>query len=173
MNSLLLLDKNFMALSFVSIKKAVRLLVKGKAEPVTDKIVLGIKMGQSVFNLPSIIRLLEPVPWKAHNKKISFSRKTILLRDNYVCQYCGCKVGKNASIDHIVPKSRGGKNNYTNCVACCKACNNKKANKTPEESRMKLLSKPKNPTLAVLYQKNFNEYFKSFPEEWKQYLVGI
>lgn len=75
-----------------------------------------------------------------------FNRRNIFTRDNYTCQYCGVQCDtSNLSIDHVVPRSRGGKSTFENCVVACMPCNRKKADKTLEQSKMVLLSKPIKP----------------------------
>lgn len=85
---------------------------------------------------------------------ITFSRKNIYKRDNYTCQYCGRKPGScELSIDHIIPRSRGGRSDWANCVLACVECNKKKGNKTLDETGMKLQRKPFRPegTRAILF----------------------
>jgi 5-methylcytosine-specific restriction endonuclease McrA len=166
----LLLDRNYMALSIVPWKRAVKLLVKGKAEVVESGKELGkVRCTSGTFNVPSIIRLTVNVPYRSRSGKSGFSRKNVLLRDDYLCSYCGVKVSKNASIDHVLPKSRGGKTTYLNCVTCCKKCNGLKGNRTPEEARMVLLKKPRNPSFFNLYR----NYLVNAPEKWKEYIIGF
>jgi len=101
--------------------------------------------------------------------EISFSRKLIEVRDRGRCQYCGKKLsGKDKTIDHIIPKSRGGQNKWENVVLCCKKCNKKKGNKTPEEVGMKLLKEPKKPKLIEMILKKI-ESKKEF-EIWIKFL---
>jgi 5-methylcytosine-specific restriction endonuclease McrA len=171
MQRALLLDRNYMALSVVPWKKAVKLMVKGKAEPVAGSdTVRQVKGAESDFDIPSIIRLLVVIPWKAHMGRMKFSRKNVLIRDAHKCQYCGIRVGKAAStIDHVIPKSRGGKTDYANCVTCCKNCNNDKADRTPVEANIKLIQKPKKPTFLTLYR----HFLENPPEEWCDYIIGL
>jgi len=171
MQRALLLDKNYMALSLVPWKKAVKLMVKGKAEAVDGSgVVRQVAHAESKFGVPSIIRLLVVIPWKAHMGRLKFSRKNVIIRDNSICQYCGVKVGKSAStIDHVIPRSRRGKTDYLNCVTCCKTCNNEKGNKTPTEAKMKLLNKPRKPTFLTLYR----HYMEHPPKEWSDYIIGL
>lgn len=169
-NRTLLLDRNYMALSLVPWKKAIKLMVKGKAEPVPgSNPVRDIQGGESVYEIPSIIRLLVVIPWRAHIGRTRFSRKNVLIRDSHECQYCGIRVGKNATIDHVMPKSRGGKTDYLNCVTSCKDCNNVKADRTPEEARMVLLNKPKKPNFTSLYK----HHLENPPIEWGDYIIGL
>lgn len=166
----LLLDRNYMALSLVPWKKALKLMVKGKAEPVPgSNSVRDVRGGENVYEVPSIIRLLVIIPWRAHIGRIRFSRKNILIRDGNICQYCGIRVGKSATIDHVIPKSRGGKTDYLNCVTSCRDCNNVKADRTPEEAKMILNKKPKKPNFTSLYR----YYLDNPPEEWGDYIIGL
>jgi len=86
---------------------------------------------------------------------IKFCRSSIYERDKGICQYCEKKINKfDATLDHIIPKSRGGRNNWNNIVFCCKKCNDKKRNKTPAEANMSLLNEPKRPSwIAVKFGK--------------------
>lgn len=175
MHRALLLDRNYMALSVVSWKKAIKLMIKGKAEAVeagcTDSDDnRSIKHGSGKFHIPTVIRLLTVIPWKAHMGRLNFSRRNMLIRDGGKCQYCGIKVGKNTTtIDHVIPRSKGGKTDYSNCVTSCKDCNNVKGNRTPAEAKMTLLNKPKKPTFLMLYR----HYLENPPEEWRDFIIGL
>lgn len=100
----------------------------------------GIKSSKDIFRIPTVIQLTRydklPTP------KIHYNRRAIYKRDNYQCQYCG-KKGEN--IDHVIPKSHGGKTDWTNVVLSCVNCNARKGARTPEEANMKLLKQPKKP----------------------------
>lgn len=166
----LLLDKNYVVLSIVSLRKAIKLLVNGKAEAVCgNNSLANVRHATGNFSVPSVLRLLTVVPWKAHMGHVRFSRRNVIIRDNNECQYCGKKIGKNATIDHVVPVSRGGKSEYTNCVASCHECNNKKADKTPHEAGIKLKRKPRNPTFTTANR----TMLENPPDEWKIYIMGI
>lgn len=166
----LLLDKNYVALSIVTLRKAIKLMVNGKAEPVCDiKSVTKIQYSKGQFVVPSVLRLLTTVPWKAHMGHARFSRKNVMIRDNNECQYCGKKVNKNATIDHVIPVSRGGKSEYTNCVTSCHECNNGKANRTPSEAGLKLKHRPKNPSFMTANR----TFLDNPPEEWRIYIMGL
>jgi 5-methylcytosine-specific restriction endonuclease McrA len=166
----LLLDKNYVALSIVPWKRAVKLIVTGKAEAVTENNSSKVPYASGLFTIPPVLRLLVTVPWKAHINRLRFGRKNMLIRDKYRCQYCGSKVGKDASIDHIIPKSRGGRTDYFNCVTSCYKCNNAKADMTPEEAGMTLIRKPAKPTFLALHKFNVSE---KTPEEWRDYLKDL
>ncbi len=115
------------------------------------------------FPLPSIIRLSRYI--RVPMKKIELSRKNIIRRDNYRCQYCGVS-SSNLTVDHVIPKSRGGTDSWENLVAACIPCNNKKANRTPEEAGMKLLRKPRKPNYLMFM---INE-LGHIDDNWKPYL---
>jgi 5-methylcytosine-specific restriction endonuclease McrA len=136
------------------------LVDKGKAEIVkSDE--NPITAGYNTYVRPLIIRLLKYI--KHHVRTLRASRPRIYKRDNYECVYCGSK--KDLTLDHVLPKSRGGGNDWTNLVTSCFKCNLKKGNKTPDEARMFMRQKPFVPTLVgenQSVQKVWNEYQKSF-----------
>jgi len=97
-------------------------------------------------------------------KKIILSRKNILRRDNHRCLYCGSTV--NLTVDHVIPKSRGGEETWENLVTACIKCNNKKGNRDPEEAKMQLHATPKRPS-HITFIKN---YVGDVVDDWKPYL---
>lgn len=140
----ILLDHNFQFLNTVSIKKAVRLIVKERVEVIksTDK---ELRVG---FLLPKVIRLLKAIN-ATFTKKIPFSKQSVFIRDNYVCQYCGKELhSRNSTVDHVLPTSKGGKNSFFNCVTSCKPCNNWKGDQLISQTNMQLLKTPLHPTFA-------------------------
>lgn len=141
---IVLLDHNFQFLNIVSIKKAVKLMVKGRVEVIksTDK---ELRCG---LYLPKVIRLLREIR-VALNKKIPFSKQSVFIRDNYTCQYCGKVLNaRNATVDHVQPVSKGGKNSYLNCVTACKPCNNWKDDKLLSQTNMQLTKQPVHPSFS-------------------------
>lgn len=132
----LLLNRGYEPLLVIPAQRAFVLMMQGKAEqvlPYEDKFFLH----PEPIQVPSIIRLKRRVDFKT--KKSKPTRRSILLRDAYTCAYCGCALDANtATLDHIQPKSRGGKNTWSNLVSSCKDCNNEKADRTPEEAGMEL-----------------------------------
>ena len=142
MDKVLVLNSDYTPLNVTDIRRGFILVIKGKAEVVkedTKKIVTTI----GEFVRPLIIRLLNYVGFR--HSAIKVSRKRILKRDGYECGYCGSK--RNLTIDHIIPRSRGGTNTWRNMVTCCNRCNNLKDNKTPEEAGMKLRVDVYEPTI--------------------------
>ena len=124
--------------------RAIHLLMADKAEVIeSDSLV--IHSQRLSFPAPVVVRLLYYVH-VPHNLPMPLSRRAILLRDGFTCQYCGSQPGReHLTIDHIMPRSRGGHTDWENTVAACGACNRKKANRTPEEANMKLLRPPVRP----------------------------
>jgi 5-methylcytosine-specific restriction endonuclease McrA len=97
-------------------------------------------------------------------KKIILSRKNILRRDGHRCQYCG--TSSNLTVDHMMPRSRGGEDTWENLVTACIKCNNKKGDRTPEESKLSLRIRPKRPS-HITFIKNFAG---KVDDTWKPYL---
>jgi len=158
----LLLNRNYEPMSVVSARKAVVLFYLQKVEIIErhDAVVRSVTIS---IPLPSIIRLVRyaPVP----RKRIVLSRRNILKRDGQRCQYCGTKKPP-FTIDHVIPKNRGGKDTWENLVCACVKCNNKKGNRTPEEAGVSLLARPRRP--SQLY---FIQHFVGIRDSrWKPYL---
>lgn len=140
------------------------LLIKGKAEAVERHGRL-LKNG---WRLPLVIRLLYYV--KIPHKDIPLTRRNVMHRDNYTCQYCG-KRG-DLTIDHVIPRSRGGKDTWDNVVVACLRCNVNKGSRTPKEIGYMLSSKPCRPFNFIhfeLSKQNNHVSCKDF-EHWRKYL---
>jgi 5-methylcytosine-specific restriction endonuclease McrA len=101
-------------------------------------------------------------------KELPFCRENILVRDEFVCQYCGKKFpAAELTLDHVFPKSRLGPDIWENIVTCCKECNQKKADRTPKEARMKLLRRPYRPKDYLLFE--LKKYPENIANYWKQF----
>ena len=135
-------------------------MLKGKAESLEEDDSHNI--WQDV-KAPTVIRLRQFI--RVPYRDIPLSRKNIFQRDNNCCQYCGQK-NKKLSIDHVIPRSRGGKDNWENVITACLHCNVKKGNRTPEEAKMPLIKKPFIPkwNIHVLLRD------KKIPQEWEDYI---
>jgi len=148
-NKVLLLNSDYRVLRFVRWSRALKLVFRDKVEILSewDK---KISSYESTHNIPAIIRLKSRV--KYFPTQVKFTKLLVRKRDDYTCQYCGkSPTKKNLTIDHVIPKSRGGKTDYQNCVVACYRCNNRKNNKTPSECGYKLLRKPKAPPLSIYF----------------------
>lgn len=140
------LNADYTYLNVVSWRRAIKMLIKGKAEVLKEaaKQVSNYE-GTFIVRVPIVLKLVKMVN-TVYRNKIPYSRKNVYIRDNYRCQYCGTK-SKKLSIDHVFPASRGGKTEFKNCVACCIECNNSKGSRTPEEADMRLLKQPYVPNI--------------------------
>lgn len=120
------------------------------------------------IKMPSVIRLLKPVKRK---RVIRFSRLNVWLRDKGKCQYCGRQVGQYAfQFEHVLPQSQGGRTTWENIVVSCGPCNQRKANRTPEQASMRLLSQPVKPKSLPDAMDHKMIYHEGDPEDWKSYL---
>jgi len=147
--SVLVLNASYEPLSVVSIQRAVVLLLKEKAELVEAAEAV-LRSERLALPIPLVIRLVYYVriPYRV---KLPVSRRAVLVRDAYTCQYCTKSFAHTKlTLDHVLPRSRGGKTTWENIVTACKSCNNKKGNKTPHEANMPLLKKPTQPRYIAI-----------------------
>jgi len=160
MDGVLVLNFDYTPLNVTTVRRGFILVDKGKAEIVKSSenpIVAGYK----TFVRPVIIRLLNYI--RHFSRGLRPNRNRIYKRDGHECVYCGSK--RNLTLDHVIPKSRGGTNDWINLVTSCMKCNLKKANRTPEEARMPMNKKPHIPTLLTennIFTNIWNDYQKSF-----------
>ena len=159
----LILNQNYEPMSVVTARKAMLLLYLGKAELVEKYPHLSIRTVSRAYPYPSIVRLVTFVHIPRNG--VVLSRKNILKRDGYRCQYCGQR-HRTLTVDHIIPKHRGGQDTWENLVCACMPCNNKKGNRTPEEAKMPLLRQPKPPGYFFFIQQQIG----TIDECWKPYL---
>lgn len=145
MNSqVLVLNQNYEPLNITSMRRAVTLLHLGKAEVVAENGRALHTVSQSM-PAPAVVRLSHYV--RRPYPELRVTRRGILARDAHSCQYCGA-TDVPLTLDHVLPSSRGGNNDWTNLVACCVACNNRKGNRTPDEAEMPLRRAPVRPRIA-------------------------
>lgn len=141
MGQVLLLNKQYEPLNIMSWKRAFVLLIKGKAEYIDKLNQVEDYINVGSYCIPKTIKLTYEMA--IPELELPFSRENIFIRDEYACQYCGRKFSfEELTLDHVFPKSRGGETSWKNIVACCKSCNQKKADRTPEEADMLLLNEP-------------------------------
>lgn len=145
MQSTLILNASFEPLDIVSARKAIKLILNGKATAV-DNSPRSFHAERESIEIPYVIQLNYMVT-KAYGRHAGFYRRGVLHRDNFKCSYCGRKA---TTIDHVHPKSLGGKDSYENCVAACTKCNNKKADKPLEVIGWTLEFVPKAPSPYVV-----------------------
>jgi 5-methylcytosine-specific restriction endonuclease McrA len=146
MSHCVLLNADFTFLNLIDWKRAVCLLAKGKVEVLKHSDSVVKSPGGIEFKIPSIMRLIKLIR-TIYRTGVAFNKKNILVRDGFRCAYCGEKSQK-LTIDHIIPRSRGGRDSFENCVAACRSCNRRKGGRMPSEANMHLILKPYQPTIS-------------------------
>ncbi len=161
----LLLDCALQPVQVITWTRAMKLLLKGKAE-IVEEYDWQTFTERKNFNIPCVIRLLKRL---VKREAVKFNRHNVYLRDGHKCQYCGrCCQAEDLTFDHVMPRSRGNSpTTWENIVTACFRCNVKKANRTPEEAGMKLLRKPKKPDwdIRMILRLTNND-----PKVWMDYL---
>ncbi len=164
MRSVLVLNQNYEPLNVCNEKRAIVLVNRGKAE-VLEHGNGFLRSPSQVMRRPSVIRLVQMV--KRPRLKPRLTRKEIFLRDNFTCQYCGVRNRDLLTIDHVVPRHRGGKHSWENLVCACRACNHRKGGKTLDESKLSLRRAPFQPKVTTYYI--LNQYLPTYTE-WQKFL---
>lgn len=159
----MVLNQSYEPLSICNLRKAIVLIYLGKAESVINDERKKLHSVDSTYPWPSIIRISKFI--KVPYKKVVLTRKNILRRDGYKCAYCG-RSDLPLTVDHVIPKARGGDETWENLITACTVCNNKKGDRTPEEARMKLFYQPFKPS-HIMFIKNV---VGRLDERWKPYL---
>ncbi len=164
MEYVLVLNQNFEPLNICNLRRALALVLCGKAEIVVENHRLIHTVSRS-FECPSVIRLQKmvhrPLP------QVRLTRREVFRRDDYTCQYCGERAS-HLTLDHVLPRQRGGKHTWENLVTACIRCNHRKGGRPPEEAGMRLLRKPFRPKASPYY---FLEgWVHRSPEEWRPFL---
>jgi len=164
-SSVLVLNQNYQPLNICTGRRAIMLLIRGKAE----LLIQGKAMVRTISrsqNCPSVIRILYMV--KRPVMRYRLSRTAIFHRDSFTCQYCGIKT-PDLTIDHIIPRSKGGSHSWENVVTSCGLCNHKKAGLTPKQARLRMPPKPAaprpNPYYLFVHQ--------NIQEEWKPFMPWL
>ncbi|HET7685116.1 MAG TPA: HNH endonuclease [Candidatus Limnocylindria bacterium] len=161
----LVLNQNYEPLNVCDIRRAFRLLGSSKAE-LLERNHQVIRTPTLAIPAPSVIRLSYHV--KRPRPRVKLTRREVFARDRHTCQYCGA-AGRDLTIDHVVPKHRGGRHEWENLVAACRSCNHRKGAKTVSEARMALLREPRAPRADVRYL--FGSYLADVRNDaWRAYL---
>ena len=165
MSAVLVLNATYEPLNVVSLRRAIVLLIKEKAE-ILEAAEQEIRAASFSLPMPLVIRLVYYVR-VPRRLKIPLTRRTVMMRDNYTCQYCGVRPSKGElTIDHVIPKVRGGRTTWENVVCACKPCNLQKGSRTPEEAHMYLRRRPEHPQfIAMVFLSRASGY-----EVWSKYL---
>lgn len=153
MSRCVLLNADYSFLNVVDWKRALCLMVKNKVKVLSysERCIRGA--AGVVMRVPAVMRLIKLIRsvYKTH---VPFSKRNVFIRDGFKCAYCGNQHGQ-MTIDHIIPKSRGGKSTFENCVTCCRSCNLQKGSRTPSEARMYLRLRPVQPTISEFIRSRF------------------
>lgn len=165
--SVLLLNQSEEILNVISWQKAVRLIFADKVSTPHnyDEYHEISVSNNTTYKLPKAIMVKEYV--KIAHRSAALNRRNLMRRDNFSCQYCSVKLDRDTeTIDHIIPQSKGGKNSWKNVVACCKSCNVKKADGTPEQVGLKLIRQPFVPSHHNLIMNMASNMFDPSWERW-------
>ena len=149
MSQVIVLNADAQIMNTVSLKLARKYLYLNK-----------VKVIKTVKGVPRVVQWLKFII-AMHKAGLQWTRRNVHIRDKFTCQYCGTKVHpKKATIDHVKPKSRGGKNSFENTVCSCFKCNNKKGDRTPNEAGMSFFKRgfrPYKPSVMEFYMIKFRE----------------
>ncbi|MFC5410599.1 HNH endonuclease [Larkinella bovis] len=159
----LVLNQDYSALGICSVPKAFLLVYLNKAELIAKSQGFVLRTVDDEYPSPTVIRLHRYIhlPYKG----VMLNRQNIFKRDGNRCQYCGKH--EDLTLDHVMPKSRGGKTNWDNLITACKRCNSQKGDLTPEEAGMKPFQKPFKPSFLVFLR----DFSGSVEETWMPFLA--
>jgi 5-methylcytosine-specific restriction endonuclease McrA len=166
MSIVLVLNASYEPISVVSVRRAVILLLKEKAELI-EAAEAELRSENVTMRLPLVIRLFYYVriPYRV---SLPITRRTVLARDHYTCQYCGRQPSRrDLTVDHILPRSRGGTTSWENVVTACQRCNARKGNHTPDEVNMHPLLPPSRPRYIALAMIESSEARRA----WDKYIL--
>jgi len=169
--AVLLLNANYITLDILTVRAAVDLMMRGVVDAV-DGVAARLRTPSRIFEVPSVLRLRYYV--NVPHRTMMWSRRNVILRDSCTCIYCGIGTGDTRkgktltradfTVDHLIPRSRGGGSTWGNTACACYWCNHRKADRTAHEAGMKLLWEPKRPRTNYLVASG------DVPEAWKIYI---
>ncbi len=165
MSQVLVLNASYEPLNITTWRRATVLMLKGKAESLEENYNHEIRNN---VKLPTVIRLRYFI--KVPYRELALNRKNLLQRDNYSCQYCSYS-GDQLSIDHVIPRSRGGEDIWENVATACISCNIRKGNRTPKEANMPLKNKPHKPFNTLSFEAT-KLIGSGRHKEWSKYVIG-
>ena len=162
----LVLNASYEPINVCTIRRAVVLILKARAE-VIERSERELHAESLTMPRPAVIRLITyvQIPRDAHSRKIT--RRAVFARDKWTCQYCGSARG-SLTVDHVIPRSKGGSSGWDNIVTCCAPCNRRKGDRLPRLAGMHPRRAPRapNPTIFVYVA------VPRVPETWQQYLLA-
>jgi 5-methylcytosine-specific restriction endonuclease McrA len=159
----LVLNATYEPINVCSVRRAVVLMLKDKAE-IVEHAGWELHSERSSVSRPVVIRLVSyvKVPREAHRRKIT--RRAVFARDGWSCQYCGSS--SNLTVDHVIPRSRGGLSSWDNIVASCAPCNRRKGDRLPQHANMHPRRRPRVPQAEIFIAVSS----PTIPAAWRQYL---
>lgn len=161
-DAVLLLNSTYEPLNVINVRRALRLVLSRKADPV-EAAGREVRSVNSSFPVPVVVRLSYYV--RRPNQRVKFTKRTVLARDQYTCQYCGRQT-RDLTLDHVIPRTLKGETVWTNVVAACRKCNGAKGGRTMKEAGMRLIRQPREP--------RFLPYLRmvttSYRDAWGKYL---
>jgi 5-methylcytosine-specific restriction endonuclease McrA len=167
-NAVLVLNQNYEPLNVCNVRRALVLVIGGRAE-ILEAHTQGVTSVSAVFPAPSVIRLMYMI--RRPRPRVKLTRREIFIRDGYTCQYCDHKAS-DLTIDHVIPRSRGGLHVWDNVVSACKPCNHRKGGKSIAEARMTLRTQPFEPRAGRYYTIE-RRLDTSVMADWDKFLPGI
>jgi 5-methylcytosine-specific restriction endonuclease McrA len=162
-NTVLVLNQNYEPLNVCSTRRALVLVLGGKAEVLEHARGEWHSLSRS-FRKPSVIRLVYLV--RRPRPMVKLTRREVFIRDHHTCQYCGTHA-RDLTLDHVIPRSKGGKHTWENLVSACRTCNHRKGGRTMEEAKMRLLHQPYRPIASSYYI--LHQYLDSYIE-WRKFI---
>ena len=152
MNDTLVVDSTSRPIGFCIWQDAVKLIYEGVAMVLREDEKKEIRSQHLTIKVPRVIMIKGYVA-KRQREAVALTKRNVAIRDDRRCQYCNETVSyDDQTLDHVLPRSRGGKSTWENLVLACKPCNSKKADQTPEEAEMPLLRKPFRPKAGIQYK---------------------
>ena len=163
---MLVLNATYEPINVCTVRRAVVLLLKMKAEVVeqTDR---ELHSANTTLTRPAVIRLVTyvKVPRDTHRRKIT--RRAVFARDGWTCQYCGCRT--QLTVDHVIPRCKGGESTWENIVASCAPCNRRKGDRTPAQAGMHPHHAPRTPHAEIFIRVSS----PTIPPAWRAYLPAL
>ena len=164
----LVLNQNYEPINVCTLRRALVLVFCDKAE-IIEAYGSPVYSQCFAYEAPSVIRLFQLI--RRPRPRVKLTRREVFVRDRYTCQYCGTSNG-DLTLDHVVPRSKGGAHTWENLVTACRHCNHRKGGKTVQEARMKLMVAPHEPRAGVYYSIERRLQAAAI-ETWIKFLPGL
>lgn len=162
---MLVLNATYEPINVCTVRRAVVLLIKDKAEMI-ERADWQLHSESTTLSRPMVIRLVSYVRIPRHSHRRKITRRAVFARDDWTCQYCGSR--SNLTVDHVIPRSKGGSSDWENIVASCAPCNRRKGNLLLRNSGMRLNRVPRTPNPNVFIQ----VASPTIPAAWQAYLAA-